>query len=399
MTDFWQWHRRATNAIAHGYLTNSKRPQSNVMGVVPTHINRGLGPHVWDHQGNKLADYICGLGVNMLGYGQATVTAAIVGQVHHGVSHSLATTLEVETAEKVKELFPFIERLRFLKTGSDACMAAIRIARAATGRREVMSEGYHGIADDFVSMTPPAHGIPTRGWMRPLDMAAIDDRIAAVIIEPVNLDYSRERIEWLKRLREKCTASGTVLIFDEVITGFRWPKFCVARWCGVIPDLICLGKAIANGMPLSVVGGSRAIMEPAAEYFISSTYAGDALSLAAAKASMQLHQTADFDTLWLKGAEFCRQFNALMPEIVTIEGYPTRGVFKGDIKAKALFWQEAIKAGLLMGPSWFYNYGLSELLHLHMPALAGIAERMKLGMVKLEGELPMSPFAAKVRGQ
>lgn len=394
--DFFHWHRRAQNAIAHGYLTNSKRPSSNVMGIVPTHVTRGRGATLWDHTGTSYADYICGLGVNMLGYGHEAVCRAVTSAVQNGVSHSLATTLEVETAEKVKELFPFIDRLRFVKTGSDSCMAAVRIARAATGRSVVLSDGYHGIADDFVSMTPPAHGIPARPWMRPLKIDDIGRDVAAVIIEPVITDWSRERVEWLKRIRERCTASGTVLIFDEVITGFRFPRHSVSRWCGVLPDLICLGKAIANGLPLAVVGGRREVMEPDAEYFISSTYAGDTLSLAAAKATMETLQKADFEALWLRGAEWIRQFNDMgLP--VTLEGYPTRGAFKGEAKDKALLWQEAIKGGILLGPSWFFNYPLSEKWIDHMTVLQSVALRIKQGMVKLEGELPASPFAQRVR--
>ena len=400
MIDF-RHHHRAQDCIAQSYLTNSKRPESLVKGVYPTHLARGQGAFVWDHKGNKYLDFICGLGTSLLGYANAKVNAAIIDQVGKGASLSLATHLELEAAEKLKEMFTFIDCVKWLKTGSEACSAAVRIARAATGRSVVFSEGYHGWHDDFVSLSSPAAGVPPRPFIGPL--AWIDEPgwelkdAAAVIVEPVITDTSAERIEWLKQLRADCTKHGVVLIFDEVITGFRFPKFSVSTHFAIEPDLICLGKAIANGMPLACVGGKYAIMN-GTEYFVSSTYAGETLSLAAAKETMRLLQTQhDLNWLWGNGQRFLDDFNALWPGKLEIEGYPTRGVFKGDPLVKALFWQETCKAGMLFGPSWFLSFpAVEETRHL-MPALTTIVQRIRRGEVELQGEMPRSPFAQKVR--
>ena len=152
--------RRAEQAIAHGALTNSKRPQGFVNGVYPTHLAKGQGAHVYDMNGNKYVDFICGLGSNLLGYANEEITEAITKQARLGVTLSLGTELEVKVAEQVKVLFPFIERMRFLKTGSEATTAALIIARSYAGRSEVLSDGYHGFHPEFVSLTEPADGVP-----------------------------------------------------------------------------------------------------------------------------------------------------------------------------------------------------------------------------------------------
>jgi glutamate-1-semialdehyde 2,1-aminomutase len=391
-------YQRAENAIAHGALTNSKRPNCLVKGVYPTHLTMGRGCHVWDTHGNRYVDYICGLGSNLLGYGNEEIASSIYAEAITGCTLSLGTHLEVEVAEQLKGMFPWVEQMRFLKTGTDACNAAIRIARGATGRKRILSEGYHGWGDLFVSMTPPAVGVAEEFHVEALraDKLGGED-IAAVIVEPVNIDASEERIAWMRNLRHSCTKRGILLIFDEVITGFRYPKWSVANQHGIEPDLICLGKAIANGMPLSVVAGKRAVME-CGEYFVSSTFAGETCSLAAAKKTLQLLQTKhSVMDLWEQGGRFLSRFNAIAPELVRIDGYPTRGVFVGEMLNKALFWQEAVKAGILFGPSWFFNFEHARVTDAVISTCQDILGRVRAGAVKLEGALPSSPFAQRMR--
>jgi glutamate-1-semialdehyde 2,1-aminomutase len=398
-SDIFQHHRRAQQCIAQAALTNSKRPETFVKGTYPTHLKRGHGCWLWDMDGKKYLDFVTGLGTNIIGYANQQVNAAINRQAEFGACLSLSTTVELEAAEKLKEFFPFVDAVKFLKTGSEACSAAVRIARAKTGRMRVLSDAYHGWHDPFVSLTPPALGVPLHPEILPLKDAPIDETVAAVIIEPVVTDFSRERIEYLKALREECTKAGALLIFDEVITGFRFPKHSVASWCGVTPDLIVLGKAIANGMPLAAVGGKFPVMN-CGEYFVSSSYAGETLSLAAAIKTMTLLQTKyDINILWKQAQAFIDEFNGYAPDIVKMEGYPTRGVFKGEALGKALFFQECCKAGILVGPSYFINYPTAEELNNVKGVLAAILGRIKRGEVQLEGEMPASPFAQKVREQ
>jgi glutamate-1-semialdehyde 2,1-aminomutase len=399
----WTHHRRAQACIAQSYLTNSKRPESLIKGIFPSHIARGHGCYLFDHQGRKYLDFICGLGTNLLGYGNERVNAAISSELRNGYSHSLATHHELEAAEKLKELFPFVDCVKFLKTGSEACSAAVKIARAKTGRNLVFSAGYHGWADQFVSLTPPATGVGIGSGRDIASFTGDDSELAAlptaaaVIVEPVITDFSRERVEWLKMLREECTAAGTLLIFDEVITGFRFPKFSVSSFFGITPDLIVLGKAIANGMPLAAVGGKYDVMN-GAEYFVSSSYAGETLSLTAAKTVMTLLQSKyDLAWLWEKGKAFQDTFNSFWPEKLQIVGYPSRGILAGDAEIKALFMQEAARAGMLFGPSWFFNFPHTEAVDTAMGAIKTIFQRLQAGGVTMDGQPPQSPFAQRVR--
>ena len=222
--------------------------------------------------------------------------------------------------------------------------------------------------------------------------------VAGVIVEPIILDGSKDRIEWLKALRQKCDESGALLIFDEVITGFRFEKYCVSRFWGITPDLICLGKAMGNGMPISVVGGRAAVMD-CGEWFVSSTFAGETLSLAAALKTMTLLQSGKYDIghLWEKGWRFMTLFNAMWPDKLRIDGYATRGAFKGDELVKALFWQEMCRAGVIFGPSWFFNFPHIDVMDEVLSTSQDVLTRIKTGSVKLTGDMPTTPFAAKMR--
>lgn len=270
-----EYEERAKNVMAQNAPgTNSKRSSQYVRGVYPTHIESGYGCFLLDPWGNRYIDFVCGLGSNILGYRPAQVVDAVATQLSKGVSHSLPTTLEVETAEQLSSIIPACQKIRFLKTGSEATSASIRIARVATGRSLVLSRGYHGHSDIFTSLSAPALGVTDKFDIRTFkDVEEITTDVAAVIVEAIELDATDKWWAYLKKLRERCNTTGTLLIFDEIITGFRVPKFSVSNWQNIQPDIICLGKAIANGFSLSVVAGKREVMD-CGEYFISSTFSG-----------------------------------------------------------------------------------------------------------------------------
>lgn len=394
----YEWHRRAQDAIAQGALTNSKRPENFVLGVYPTHLVKGEGCFVYDTNNKKYIDYICALGTNILGYSHPVVNKAITDQLAKGSLLSLSTTLEVEVAENLKDKIQFVDKVRYFKTGTEACFTSIRIARAVTEKRKILSQGYHGFHDAFVSLTKPAHGVNPDMFIAEyaFDLIASPD-VAAVILEPIVTELSEARIKELVAIREACTKYGVLLIFDEVITGFRFPKWTFAQYSGIKPDIICLGKAIANGMPLAAVGLSKSIPSQP-EWFASGSYCGDTLSLAAHNTVInQIHKNYSVDDLWESGKQFLEGFNSLYPEKIKIEGYPTRGVFTGDEVVKALLWQEACKAGILFGPSWFYNFKHQEYNDIVLNSLSDIVTRIKSGAVTLQGKLPIKPFAQKVR--
>ena len=272
-------------------------------------------------------------------------------------------------------------------------------SRANAPRFLVLSDGYHGIHESFISLTPPCHGVPLDIGILPLE--GNEDLIqiaAAVIVEPVIVDYSEERRKYIQSLREKCNASGALLIFDEVITGLRFKGYSVANLWGITPDLICLGKSLANGLPLSLVGGTYEVMN-AKPYFVSSTFAGETLSLIGAKAVVTAlkKKKFDIDRLWAAGENWIRKFNELGEGLIQLKAYPTRGAFVGEPIVKALFFQECCRSGVLFGPSWFYNWPLIDHDDFVFGVVSDVIGRIRRGEVTLHGEMPESPFAMKVR--
>ncbi len=395
----WEYWIRAQDCIAQGALTNSKHPQSHVFGVYPTHATKGNGAYLYDTLGNRYVDYICGLGVNLFGYNFPPITEAVAKAAALGFSHSLPTVYEVLAAEALKEIFVFVDKWKFLKSGTEACNAAIKIARANTGRDLVLSDHYHGWGDDFISLTEPGTGVPRREFIRKLNSSGGDLSLcAAIIIEPVIDEWNDERIRYLHDLRERCTRSGTLLIFDEIITGLRFKGGSVSAASGVTPDLIIIGKTMAQGMPLAAVGGKKAVMD--GDYFVSTTYAGEICSLSACLATLQTIQKNPYyriDRLWEYGERFIAKFNKIAAPHVSLRAYPTRGVFVAEPLAKALLFQEAAKAGILLCNSWFYNFALIEQDDFFFNFLSDFKRRMDLGDIVLEGEMPKSPFAQRMR--
>lgn len=398
-SNHWSSWKRAQKCIAQGALTNSKHPDSHVFGVYPTHAETANGAVLFCN-GKPYVDYICSLGANLLGHNNPRYIERLKQNIHHGLSHSLPTVFELDTAEKLKEIFYFVDKWKFLKTGTEACMAALKIARTVTGRSLILSEGYHGWSDEFVSLTPPATGVHSCNDILPLqDQFADWNDVAAVIVEPVITDYSDTRRAWLQALREKCTKHGALLIFDEVITGFRFPKFSVSQYFNITPDLILIGKAMAGGLPLAAVGGKAEVMD--SNYFVSSTFAGEILSLVGCKAICELltgSHRFDMDKLWESGRDFIKRFNDLTRGLITIEGYPTRGVFKADNpRLKAILFQEAAKAGILLCNSWFYNFALTAHDFYFFTFLKDFMDRLDKDELVLEGNMPKSPFAERAR--
>ncbi len=394
----YSWEVRSKNSIAQGSLTNSKRIACLVQGIYPSHVTRSKGCFVWDSQNVKFIDYICALGTNLLGYCNPDIQNAVLSQLHQGVSFSLSTTKEVEFAERFKEFFPSFDRIKIFKTGSDACATSLKIARAYTNRKMVLSDGYHGNADEFISLSEPGYGCVQKEHIAKLtDLSQITPDIAAVIVEPVITDHSLDRRNYLEALRLACTKNGVVLIFDEVITALRFPKHSVSNYYGVDPDLWIGGKALGNGFPLCVLAGKQDLMN-CKEYFASGTYYGEALSLAAGLEVLNLlHNKFSTEILWKRGIMFKTKFNEAGQGIIGLEGYPTRGRFVASDLVRGLFFQEMCKAKILIGPSWFYNFDLMDMDDIFFNVMVDIVTRIKNGSVKMEGQIPSSPFAQKMR--
>ncbi|HUC40202.1 MAG TPA: aminotransferase class III-fold pyridoxal phosphate-dependent enzyme, partial [Gemmatimonadales bacterium] len=270
--------------------TGSKRPDA-LFGT-PARMTRASGCRVWDEDGREYVDFVMALGAVALGYGHPAVNRAAEAAIAAGVVGPLPPVAEEELAEALGQRIPWLERVRFLKTGAEAVAAAVRLARVATGRDEVLGCGYHGWLDWCQGATegvPPA----VRGLFAELpfdDVAAGRElirarapRLAAVVIEPVVVtEPSRE---WLQMLRAETQRAGAILIFDEIKTAFRLAIGGAAERYGVRPDLAVVGKALANGFPLAAVGGRADLMAGATRTWISSTLATEGVALAAARAT------------------------------------------------------------------------------------------------------------------
>ena len=286
-----------TDHIAEFTSTGSKRPEI-LFGArnhgLPNRMVRSSGCRMWDDQGREFVDYIMGLGSVALGYGHPAVNRAAIQAVEDGVVGALPPVLEEEVASELCRLIPWIEQVRFLKTGAEAMAAAVRLARVVTKRDCILGCGYHGWLDWCQS----GEGVPraTRGLYDELvfnDLGqsrelirATGDRLAAVVFEPVIV--SEPDPEWLKMLREETARVGALLVVDEVKTVGRLAVGGACERYSIRPDLVVIGKAIANGFPLAAVGGSRSVMAGVSRTWISSTLATEFVSLAAAKACLEV---------------------------------------------------------------------------------------------------------------
>lgn len=391
-------YHRANVCIAHGALTNSKRLSAFVKGVSPSHAKRGAGPFIWDSENKRYLDFICALGSNLLGYSNPYIISTIKSHLEDGLTLSLSSTIEIVAAEKLKEAQPFVDKVRFLKTGTEACMASLRIARSHTGRKKILQEGYNGWSDELITTVSIGNGVNESSQVQKLtSLDQITEDIACVIMEPIITKYDQDRINDLKNIRAKCSKTGTILIFDETITGFRWPNFSFSRDSGITPDILLLGKCIGGGLPLSAICLVKKDLDKT-DWFVSSTFAGETLALHAfVEVVRLLTSQVSVKDLWAKGADMMKRFNLIYPEKISIEGYGTRGAFKGDDLTIALFMQECHKAGILIGASFFLNFANIDYKEPTLSTFQDILIRIKMGQVKLEGEMPKKPVSMKAR--
>lgn len=295
---------RAQQIIPGGTNTISKRVAAfGGVGNYPAYIERADGARVFDRAGNTYLDFVGALAPNVLGYNNAVVKAAVAAQLERGVLFSLPPPSEVELSELIVSLVPCAEMVRLLKTGAEATSAAIRVARLYTGRDIILSCGYQGW-HDWWAVTRDKRGIPahTDTLTRTFPFGDIDgaralirdegDKVACIIVTPALYGVSAPS-GFLEGLRALADEAGAVLIFDEIITGFRWSIGGAQSVSGVTPDLATFAKAMANGMPIAALVGKRSLMEPTAENWISSTYASEALSIAAAIATITILRDTD----------------------------------------------------------------------------------------------------------
>jgi glutamate-1-semialdehyde 2,1-aminomutase len=328
---------RAQRTIPAG--VNSPVRAFRSVGGTPRFIARGEGAFVWDADGRRYVDYVGSWGPAIVGHAEPSVVRAVQERAALGLSFGAPTALEIEMAETLVRRLPSLELVRLVSSGTEATMTALRLARGFTGRSRIVKfEGcYHGHGDSLLvkagsgALTfghPSSAGVPEAiaNETRVLpynDIAALDalferegDTIAGVIVEPIagNMNLVRPAPGFLEAIRAHCDAHGAVLIFDEVMTGFRVHPRGVQGMTGIAPDLTTLGKVIGGGMPVAAFGGRRAIMEtiaPLGPVYQAGTLSGNPVAIAAGLATLTITERAGFyEALAAKATALCRGLEA-----------------------------------------------------------------------------------------
>ncbi|MGI9076103.1 MAG: aminotransferase class III-fold pyridoxal phosphate-dependent enzyme [Gemmatimonadaceae bacterium] len=361
-SDVTTWRARAADLIPGGASTGSKGPDALYGAQTafgPTHFERAEGCRLITTDGTELIDCSMALGAVALGYAEPSVIEAVISVARAGNATGLSHSLEVEIAERLTAVIPCAEQVRFLKTGAEAVAAAVRIARAHTGRSHVIGCGYFG----WLGWWKGAAGLPAGAHadFEPVPFDAADalheaakrsrDELAAIVIEPVIERLPSE--EWLNVARHACDDYGAVLIFDEIKTGFRVRQGGYQEYAGITPDLATFGKAMANGFPLAAVVGKRAVMDAARSTWISSTLASEGCALAAAGAVLDWHERAEVsEALWSIGGDIMaavtRAVTASGVNGVSVEGIAPMWFLRfDDARSESRFLELALEDGVL----------------------------------------------------
>jgi glutamate-1-semialdehyde 2,1-aminomutase len=369
------------------------------VGGEPLIIEKGSGQYLYDADGNQLLDYVCSWGAMLLGHAHPAVSAAIAEQARRGTSFGVTTELELELATLITKAIPFIEKIRFVSSGTEATMSAVRLARGVTKRDLIIKfEGcYHGHADSFLSQA--GSGLATLGIAEcpgvPQALAALTlnvpyndlqgvenlfsehkDKIAAVIVEPIaaNMGVVLPKEGFLQGLRDLTRKHGALLIIDEVITGFRLHNGSAQTLLGVEGDLTTMGKIIGGGVPVAAYGGRAELMNnvaPLGPVYQAGTLAGNPLAMSAGIATLnELAKPGVYDGVnalakklvhglrnALAGAGIVAQVNSI-GSLSTIFFTPDpvtnyAGAKRSDTKRYARYFREMLNRGIFLAPSQF----------------------------------------------
>jgi len=314
---------KSKNLIPLGTQTFSKSYVNWPVKKTPLFLTHGLGGRVWDVDGNEYVDLVGGLLPVILGYCDNDVDFAIREQLNNGITFSLANELEIKLSKKLKYHIPCAELSRFGKNGSDVTSAAIRLARHHTKRDRIIVCGYHGWQDWYIGSTSRNKGVPkqVRDLTNVLQFNSINnlekifykykDEIAAVIIEPMIFDNPKKN--FLNNLKKIVKKNNSLLIFDEIITGFRFGLGGAQKYFKVVPDIACFGKSMGNGMPISAITGKKFIMKKMEDIFFSGTFAGETLSIAASLAVInKMEKFPVIKYIWDYGKRLRMEINKLI---------------------------------------------------------------------------------------
>ena len=416
---------RANKVIPLGAQTLSKTSSQFTQKYAPNFVKSGKGAYLTDVDGNQWVDYIAALGPIVLGYGNPEVDAAIIAQLKDGMSFSLSHEIETILAEKICQVVPGVEKVRFGKNGSDVSSAAIRAARAITGRDHVAICGYHGWQDWYIATTARSNGVPqaVKELSHTFQYNDIDSlkklldsrpgQFACVIIESIGVNEPVDG--FLQKVKDVAHAHGALVVFDEIVNGFRLRPGGGGQYYGVIPDFTVFGKAMANGAPIGAIGGSAKLMEIFETIFFSFTFAGDCLGIAAALKTIEVMERENgYEYLFELGTYLKTGFNRLVEKHGLGDYVGMKGLahhlfveFKGEqttsLLHKSYFQQESLRRGILFLGVHFCTLAhtkaiIDSTLETYDIVLGLFGEAIKSGTVEfLLESAPVKPvFRARV---
>ncbi len=373
---------------------------------IPRFIDHAAGSKIYDADGNEYIDYVCSWGPSILGHAVPEIVAAVQEAAAGGLTFGAPTERELLLAQLVHEMMPVMEMMRLVNSGTEAVMSAIRVARGFTGRDLIVKfEGcYHGHSDGMLvkagsgaitTAVPDSDGVPAGYAMNTLvavynDQTSVEElfrqhgeRIAAVIVEPVaaNMGVVPPAEGFLQFLRDITWRYGSLLIFDEVITGFRLAPGGACEYFGIEPDLVTLGKIVGGGMPLGAYGGRREIMErvsPVGTVYQAGTLAGNPVATAAGIAMLRLlkKRKSLYSRLQSRGALLAEAFRSSFGDLVTVNQIGSllsvfftpgpvtdyRSALKSDLKAFSEYFSHMLDHGIYLAPSQFEALFISDAL-------------------------------------
>jgi glutamate-1-semialdehyde aminotransferase len=394
---------RALKSIPLASQTFSKSLTQYPRGVSPFFIEKGKGARVWDVDGNEYVDFVNALAAVTLGYCDKDIDGAVQEQMKSGVTFSLPHKLEMEVAEKLIEIIPCAEKVRFAKNGTDATSAAIRIARAYTGKEHIAVCGYHGWQDWYIGSTTRDLGVPQSvkelthkfeyNNIQSLEKIFQEQELACVIMEPMNIEYPKDG--FLKGVKELAHKNNALFILDETVTGFRYSLGGAQELFDVMPDLATFGKGMTNGYPLSAVVGSSEVMQKVEDIFFSGTFGGETLSLAAASSIIDKYKKKQVIEHFSEvGTYLLEQLNQLIDNkglsaIFWTSGHPSWSFLHikeqekyNTFEIKTFFLQEMFKRGILTLGSHNISFShtkeiVDQLLDVYAEVLPMVKENIK----------------------
>jgi glutamate-1-semialdehyde aminotransferase len=386
LTQSMNYLTQAKKVIPLASQTFSKSHLQYPLGISPVAIDRAKGSYTYDIDGNCYLDMVNSLAAIILGYCDQEVNDAVKIQLDKGTIFSLPSPIELEVSQLLVDIIPCAEMVRFGKNASDATTAAIRVSRAKTGRDRVAVCGYHGWHDWYIGTTSRSAGVPdsvteltdTITYNDITSLTSLFEKnthqYAAVILEPMNAQWPSDN--FLEKVKNICKEEGAVLIFDETVTGFRYGLSGAQGLFNVEPDLCVLGKGMANGFPLSAVVGKEEIMQKFNDIFFSTTFGGETISLAAAKATInKLQKHNVLESIYNIGLELQTRLNNKISEyqlsekikiiahpawsFVDLSGFP----LLDQMKLKTLYIQTMLENNIIcLGThNISYTFGETEL--------------------------------------